>query len=64
MTALIISNTEVDDIMKIVKSLEASGLMMKGVSKAIKNKAKKRKGGFLIMLLSTLAVSIIVNICW
>ena len=64
MTALIISNTEVDDIMKIVKSLEASGLMMKGVSKAIKNKAKKRKGGFLSMLLSTLAVSIIVNICW
>ena len=41
-------------IMKIVKSLEESGLLIKGVSQAIKNEAKEQKGGFLGVLLSTL----------
>ena len=41
-TALIISNREMEDIMKIVKSLEESGLLIKGVSETIKNEAKKR----------------------
>ena len=36
-TALIISNEEMNDIMKIVKSLEESGLLMKDVSETIKN---------------------------
>ena len=36
-TALIISNEEMEDLMKIVKSLEESGLIVKGVSKTIKN---------------------------
>ena len=45
-TTLIISNEEMNDIMKIVKSLEESGLLIKGVSKAIKNEAKNKKEDF------------------
>ena len=37
---LIISNEEINDIMKIVESLEESGLITKGVSQTIKNEAK------------------------
>ena len=48
--ALIISNEEMEDIMKIVKSLEESDLLLKGVSETIKNEAKEQKGGFLSML--------------
>ena len=44
-TTLIISNEEMN-IMKIVKSLEESGLLMKTVSETIKNKAKEQKKGF------------------
>ena len=47
-TTLIISNDEMDDISKIVKSLEDSGLLLKGVSETIQNEAKEQKGGFLI----------------
>ena len=36
-----------DDIIKIIKSLKESGLLVKRVSKAIKNEAKEQKGGFL-----------------
>ena len=39
--------------MKIIKSLQESGSLIKGVSKTIKNKAKEQKGGFLGMLLGT-----------
>ena len=39
--------------MKIVKFLEESGLLIKGVSELIKNEAKKQKGGFLGMSLGT-----------
>ena len=55
--ALIIPNEEMVDIMKIVNSLEETGLLIKGISETIKNKTKKYKGGFLSMLLGTLAVS-------
>ena len=58
-TALIISNEEMEDIMKIVKLLEESGLLIKGISETIKNEAKKQKGGFLLMLLRTLAASLL-----
>ena len=51
----IISNEEMNDITKIVQSLEESGLLIKGVSETIKNEAKERKGGFLSMFLGTLA---------
>ena len=39
-TTLIISNEEINDIMKIVKSLEESDLLIKSVSETIKNEAK------------------------
>ena len=47
-TTLTISNDEMKNILKIVKSLEDSGLLLKGVSETIKNKAKEQKGGFLV----------------
>ena len=59
MAALIILNEEIDDIMKIVKSLEESGLLIKGVSETIKNEAKEERGGFLSMLLGTLGASLL-----
>ena len=40
-----ISNDEMKNIIKIVKSLKDSGLMLKGVSETTKNEVKKRKGG-------------------
>ena len=48
-----------EDIMKIVKSLGQSGLLIKEISETIKNKAKEQKHGFLPVLLGTLAVSIL-----
>ena len=53
-TALLISNEEVNDIMKIVKSLEESGLLIKDASETVKNEAKERKGEFLGILLRNL----------
>ena len=53
-TTLIISNEEMDDIMKIVQALEDSNILLKVVTKTIKNEAKERKGEFLSMLLGTL----------
>ena len=47
--------------MKIVKLPEEIGLLIKGISKTIKNEAKEQKGGFLPMLLGTLAASILRN---
>ena len=61
-TTLIISNNEMEDIIKIVKSLEDSGLLLKGVTKTVQNKIKEQKGGFLSMLLGTLGASLLVNI--
>ena len=54
-TTLIISNKEIN-IMKIIKSLEESGLLIKGISETIKNEAEKQKVGFLSMLLGALGV--------
>ena len=49
-TTLIISNNEIEDIIKIVKSLEDSSLFLKGVTKTVQNEVKKEKAGFLSML--------------
>ena len=57
-----ISNDEMKDIIKIVKSLEDSCLLLKGVSETIQNEAKKQKRGFLSMLLGTLSASLLGNI--
>ena len=51
-----------NDVMKIVKSLEESVLLMKGISETIKNEAKQQIGGFRSMLLSTLGASLWVNL--
>ena len=60
-TTLITSNEEMNDIMKIIKSFEESGLLTKGISKTIKNKAKEQKRGFLGMLLGFLGAGLLVN---
>ena len=62
MATLIISNDEIEDIIKTVKSLEDSGLLLKGVTETVQNEVKKQKGGFLIMLLGTLGASFLGNL--
>ena len=57
-TTLIISNDEMNDIKKIVKSLENSGVILKGVGETIQHEAKEKRGGFLGMLLGTLGASL------
>ena len=61
-TTLIISNEEINDIMKIVKPPKEFGFLIKDVSETIKNEAKEQNGGFLRMLLSTLGASLLGNI--
>ena len=61
-TTLIISNDEMKDLIKIVKSLEDSGLLLKGVTETVQNEVKEQKGGFLSMLLGTLGASLLGNI--
>ena len=46
-------------MIKIVKSLEDSGLLLKGVTETVQNEAKEQKGGFLSMLLGTLGASLL-----
>ena len=59
---MIISNDEINDIIKIVKSLEDSGLLLKGVTEAVQDEVKEQKGGFLRMLLGTLGASLLGNL--
>ena len=61
-TTLIISNDEMNDILKIVKSLENSGLSLKGVSETIQHEAKEQRVRFLSMLLGTLGASLLGDI--
>ena len=61
-TTSIISNEEMDDIIKIVQALEDSNILLKGVTKTIENETKEQKGGFLSMLLGTLGASVLGNL--
>ena len=61
-TTLIISNNEIEDLIKIVKSLEDSGLLLKGVTETVQNEIKEQKGEFLSMLLGTLGASLLGNL--
>ena len=61
-TTLIISNNEMEDIIKIVKSIDNSGLLLKGVTETVQNDVKEQKGGYLRMLLGTLGASSLGNI--
>ena len=51
-----------NDVMKVVQALEDSNILLKWVSKTIKNETKKQKGGFLSMLLGTLGTSLLGNL--
>ena len=61
-TTLIISNKDMEDLIKMVKSLEDSGLLLKGVTESVQNEVKEQKGGFLSMLLDTLGASLLGNL--
>ena len=61
-TTLIVSNQQMNDIIKTIKSLEESCLLIKGVSQTIKYEAKEQRGWFLGMLLSTLGVTLLGNL--
>ena len=50
------------DLIKIVKSLEDSGLLLKGVTESVQNKVNEQKGGFLGLLLGTLGASLLRNL--
>ena len=58
----IISNDEINDIIKIVKSLEDSGLSLTRVTETVQNEVKEQKGGFLSMLLGTLGANLLRNL--
>ena len=62
MITLIISNDEIHDIIKIVKSLEDSGLLVKGVTETVQNELKEQKGVSLSMLLGTLGTTLLGNL--
>ena len=59
---LIIEQEDMNDIMKIIKVLENSGILLKGVSKTIKNETKEQRGGLLSILLGTLGASLLGNL--
>ena len=59
---LIIEQEDTKNIMKIIKALENSGILLKGGSKIIKNETKEQRGGFLSMLLGTLGASLLGNL--
>ena len=57
MTTLIILNDDMEDIMKMLKSLEEPSLLKNGVTKIIENE----KNGFIGMLLGTLGANLLGN---
>ena len=59
MTALIISNDEIHGFIKIVRSLEDSGLLVKWITETVQNEVKEQKRGFLSTLLGTLGASVL-----
>ena len=58
-TTFIISNDEMDDILKIIKSLEDSNVLLKGVRETIQHEAIEQRRGFLGMYLGTLGASLL-----
>ena len=59
---LIIEEEDMQDIIKFIKELENSDILLKGVSKTIENEIKEQRGGFLSMLLGTLGDSLLGNL--
>ena len=58
----VIIEEDVQDIIKVIKELENSDILLKGVSKTIENEIKEQRGGFLSMLLGTLGASLLGNL--
>ena len=61
-TTLVISNEEMNDVIKIVQTLEDSNILLKGVTETVKNETKEQKREFLSMLLGTLGASLLGNL--
>ena len=61
-TTLIISNNEIEGIIKIIKSLQDSDLLLQKVTETVQNEVREQKGGFLSMLLGTLGTSLLENL--
>ena len=59
---MVVSKEEMKNIMKVVKSVEESGFLIKVGSETIENGAKETKGGFVDMLLGTLSASSLGNL--
>ena len=59
---LIISNEEINDLMKIVQALEYFNISLKGIKKTIENKTNEQRRGLLGMLLGTVGLSLLENI--
>ena len=62
MTTLMISHDDFHDVIKIVKSPEDFGLLVKGVTETVQNEVKEQKGRFLSMLVGTLGASLLENL--
>ena len=58
----IIEQEDMNKIIKIIETLENSGILLKGVTKTIENETKEQRGGFLSMLLGTLGASLLGNL--
>ena len=58
-TTLIISNDDMQDLLKIVQSLEDSGVLLDRITETVKNAVKEQKDGFLSMILDTLGASLL-----
>ena len=61
-TTLIISIDDMQDVLKIVKSLVDSSLLLDGIAETVKNEVKEQKGGFLSMLLGSLGASLLADL--
>ena len=59
---LIIEQKDMNDIIKIIETLENSGILLKGVTKTIENETKEQRGEFLSMLLGTSGASLLGNL--
>ena len=56
---LIISNDDMQDSLKIVKSIEDNGILLNGITETVKNEVKEQKDGFISMLLGSLGASLL-----
>ena len=63
-TTLLISHDDLNDLLKVIKSLENSGILLDGITETVKNEVKEQKGGFLSTLLSVLGSALLSNIIW